>query len=182
MSSTPLYEDLVHSWGEPICPSTFRGVVDETIRDGLQMPHAPALSIASRCRLLDHMMATGISDAIVGMIQCKDFEADLVGLLDHCKRSGVRIQTWVLSRLKLADLETLAHIRDTAGLDVGANVFISLSPLRRFVEEWDEERLLDLLDESLGFAQKHFKQIRVALEDATRTPSGGNRGSLAPRR
>ncbi len=170
MSDIPAYEELVHSWGDPVCPRTFRGVVDETIRDGLQMPYAPALSVAARCRLLDHMIATGISDVIVGMVQRKDAESDVVALLQHCRRSGAKIQTWILSRLDLTDLETLVRLRDRSGLDLGANVFVSLSPLRRFVERWEEEPQLQRLDEGLAFARRHFSQIRVAFEDATRTP------------
>ncbi len=170
MNSGPPYEALTHSWGDPILPGTFRGVVDETIRDGLQMPYAPPLSVPCRCRLLDHMMATGISDIVVGMVQREDVAADVIALLRHCQQSGTRTQTWVLSRLNLADLEKLARIRDAAGLDVGANVFISVSPLRRFVEDWGESQLLERLNEGLTFTQRHFGQIRVALEDATRTP------------
>ena len=81
MSDTPAYEELVHSWGDPVCPGTFRGVVDETIRDGLQMPYAPPLSIGAKCRLIDHMIASGISDVIVGMVQRQDAEADVVDAL-----------------------------------------------------------------------------------------------------
>jgi 2-isopropylmalate synthase len=161
------YDDLVHSWGGPICPDSFRGVVDETIRDGLQMPYAPPLSTDVKRRLLDQMVATGISDVIIGMIQRDDTMAEVVALLQHCARP---LQPWVLSRLHRADLERLVRLRDASGTDVGANVFVSLTPLRRLVEGWDEGELLEQLDEGLRFLRRAFSQVRVALEDATRTP------------
>src|SRR5215510_1075641 len=170
MNGIPKYEDLAHSWGEPRCPDTLRGVVDETIRDGLQMPYAPALSVAAKCEFLDHMIASGISDVIVGMVQREDAQADLLALLRHCRQSGASIQTWILSRLNSTDIEAVLRLRDAAGIDVGANVFVSLSALRMFVEGWREQALLGRLDEGLTFARRHFSQIRLALEDATRTP------------
>jgi 2-isopropylmalate synthase len=166
------YEELMHSWAEPACPDTFRGVVDETIRDGLQMPYLIPPDLATKLRLIDHMIASGISDVIVGMVQRDETEADLVALLRRCGRSVANIRPWVLARLDVTDLETLARLRDRAGIDVGANIFISLSPLRRFVEGWAEAELLRRLDRGLAFAGRHFAEMRVAFEDATRTPPG----------
>ena len=162
----PSYEELSYDWGSSALPSSFRGVVDETIRDGLQVPFAPALSLEQKKCLIGLSGDSKVSDILIGTVGAADNDGDLVPLIEF---SANVIQPWVLCRLRETDIQQLINIQDRAGVSVGLNLFIALSDLRRYVEGWDLEQIFSELESCLSLGGRHFSQIRVAFEDATRT-------------
>src|SRR5262245_108601 len=130
--------DKTHDWNHERLPGWFRGAVDETIRDGIQAPRAPSLSVEEKIEFLALMESARLSDVILGMItpNARDI-ADLEALMSYCVRSGYRLQTWVLSRSRMEDLVALRDLKARSGCDVGMNVFISLSDIRQYVEGWN---------------------------------------------
>jgi 2-isopropylmalate synthase len=160
--------DLVYEW-DPGFEAEFklRGIVDETIRDGLQMPNAPHLTLEDKCELLGHMEKTGVSDVILAMISGNDSATRQ--LAAHCAKQAFRMDTWILTRCNEQDLTTLIDLRRATGLDFGLNLFISLSNIRNSAEGWNIEETEQRLLRAIQMGRPHFPKIRVALEDATRT-------------
>jgi 2-isopropylmalate synthase len=164
----PSLHELTHDWGNPRLPASFRGVVDETIRDGLQAPHAPALTLAQKLDLLSLSAACGISDIIIGNFSpYQGHKLDLISLARHC--AGLSVQPWVLCRLLAEDIEELMELDRQCGGCLGLNVFIAMSDLRLYVEGWNTSEVFSNLSKCLALGRKHFRNIRVALEDAVRT-------------
>lgn len=161
--------DKTHDWNQEHLPDWFAGAVDETIRDGLQAPRAPALGLDGKLELIGMMEATRISDVIVGMVARSEADAQLEVLLTRCREAGYQIQTWVLSRSRIEDLEIVERIAQRSQHAVGMNIFLSLSEIRQFVEGWRQDESLAMLGRCLAFGGPRFPRVRVALEDATRT-------------
>jgi 2-isopropylmalate synthase len=67
-------------------------------------------------------------------------------------------------------VKELIDFKRASGLDFGLNLYISVSGIRMFAEGWDRADCERRLFECLQFGHAHFSRIRVALEDATRTP------------
>ncbi len=159
---------LVHRWASvDVAFPSFRGVVDETIRDGLQTPNCPPADLEFKRAAIHAMQRVGIDDVIAGMWRA-DTKPTLAALLEDLAKG--RPAAWVLCRSHTNDVRELIDFKLSSGLDFGLNLFVSLSGIRMFAEGWEragcERRLFDCLE--LGRAR--FRRIRVALEDSTRTP------------
>lgn len=160
-------DDLIYRW-QPIehtIPS-FRGMVDETIRDGLQMPNCPEIELDFKIQSLDYMRQVGIEDVIIGMWRA-DQSADLEVLLQPSTQQTIR--AWMLCRCDLNDVRDLAQFKQRSQTEFGLNLFISLSNIRSFAEGWQLEECQRRLFACLELGCAHFQEIRVAFEDATRT-------------
>ncbi len=160
----------MHDWNVERFPPRFCGFVDETIRDGLQAPNAPALSTSDRMDFIDLMVRSGITDVIVGMVGPGRENRDRIeALLRSCDERSYPIQTWLLSRHSDEDLQELVDISQSTGCDFGMNIFLCASNIRLFAEGWDLKKLLRKLERCLQVQGREFSEIRVAIEDATRT-------------
>jgi 2-isopropylmalate synthase len=161
---------LEYDWNGPLLTPLFRGFVDETIRDGLQMPGAPQISLETKKKLLNHVSRIGIEDVIVGFIDgTLATEKELCELVTACGAFATPLRPWVLCRLRLQDVQATERIQDHCARAVGMNVFVSMSGIRHAVEKWELEGTLHRLEECLGYGKRTFHEIRFAVEDATRT-------------
>lgn len=160
--------DLVHDWGKAQSDNRLVGLVDETIRDGLQSPRAPNLGFEKRLEILDQISRIGISDVIVGMVSEQNY-ALVKGLLKHIRDNRHRYVPWILIRAKESDLDLVLRLRDELGMPIGLNTFIGASRIRMTVEGWCLTDVCHRVEKLVqnGVAAG-FAHIRVAVEDATR--------------
>ena len=61
--------ELIHDWNASLCASPARtaGIVDETLRDGLQSPSVTQPSVADKLALLALMAELGVDDVNIGI-------------------------------------------------------------------------------------------------------------------
>jgi 2-isopropylmalate synthase len=169
------YANLVHNWASPVdVPAC--SFVDETIRDGLQIPFAPPLSVAQRSACVAFMQRVGIGDFIAGM-HSRSVPAhndEVTRIVDsagaaNAARQGTSPFPWILLRAELDDVDDFIERYGERPDSVGANFFICASRIRMWAEDWRLESQIERLRCCLDRIAGRFVRVRVALEDATRT-------------
>jgi 2-isopropylmalate synthase len=165
----PMVDELIHNWTSlnQAC-ETLHGIVDETIRDGLQMPNCPPVDLSFKLSAIECMKRAGIEDVIVGMWRA-DQRDDLNAVLQGIDVLRSKLYPWILCRCVPEDVRTLITFGQETNQKFGLNLFISLSDIRIFAEGWQRNECERRLFECLALGRPAFTSIRVAIEDATRT-------------
>ena len=145
----------------------FSGIVDETIRDGLQCIKCPIVSTQDKKEIIKKAEKINcISDMIIGMVGI-DAKSDNE-ILEVAQELG-HINGWVLCRLKTDDIKRVIEINKKLKNKLNINLYIAVSDIRLLIEKWDFVKLLKSLEECIKLAKKEFSLVRVAIEDATRS-------------
>ena len=66
------------------------------------------------------------------------------------------------------DIEPIARISQATGVPIEASLFIGSSPIRQYVEGWDEDFLLERTREGIGYARAQGLDVMFVTEDTTR--------------
>ncbi len=166
--------ELIHAWNdsEETGATARPGSVmldDETLRDGLQSPSVLDPPIETKIRILHLMDTLGIDTADVGLPGAGPrAEADVEALCREIAASKLRIRPNCAARTLLRDIEPILRISDAHGLPIEACLFIGSSPIRQFVEGWDEDFLLRQSEEAIAYAVKAGLPVMFVTEDTTR--------------
>lgn len=161
-------DELTFDWSLRHKKIILNGIVDETIRDGLQIPNAPAVSLEIKCELLRHMSSSGIRDVIIGMVSPQQI-GEIQKLFEFIKTNNLPLFPWVLCRCNVDDLTRILDVKKKVDFDFGINFFISTSKIRSYVEDWAPDENENRLKHCMQIAACHFYEMRVAFEDATRS-------------
>lgn len=158
-------DKLIYDWNEKLELSNFKGFVDETIRDGFQLIQLIDTNKETKKDIISYMNNINlISDVVVGMIGISEKnDQDIGGLLNHIDTD--KLTPWILCRLNLDDVK---KVENYIPKGVGINLFIAISDIRLYVENWDYETVLNNLVDIVKYCKRKFKYIRVAIEDSTR--------------
>lgn len=162
---------LIHDWNanSSTLPTVPVGIVDETLRDGLQSPSATHPAVTDKLDLLALMAQLGVTDVNLGIPgagsrfaeECLIMAREIVGqrlpLACHCA-----------ARTLPEDIAPIAKISQEAGIRVGVGMFIGSSPIRRYAEGWDLALMLRRTREAVDFAVKHQMPVMFVTEDTTR--------------
>ncbi len=145
-------------------------VNDETLRDGLQSPSVKDPPVAVKIDILHQMDALGIESASLGMPgagprQRRHVEALCREVVD----SKMSLRPNLGGRTVIADVEAIAAAAQQAGAPFEACLFIGSSPIRRYAEEWDFERMLEDTRESVGLAVREGLPATFITEDSVRS-------------
>jgi len=173
-AEAPVIHELIHDWNEEDAPSSCErpSVVmldDETLRDGLQSPSVLDPPIEAKVRILHLMDALGIDTADVGLPGAGPrAEADARALCQEIVRSKLRIRPNCAARTMIRDIEPILRISEAAGIAVETCLFIGSSPIRQFVEGWDEPFLLKQSEEAINYAVRAGLPVMFVTEDTTR--------------
>ena len=161
-------DTLINDWNSKYDLTNFKGFVDETIRDGLQCIQLISTKDETKRDIIEYMNSIPlITDIIVGMIGISDeSDKNLGSLLEYVDTE--KLTPWFLCRLNLDDVKKAEKF---IPYNVGINLFIAISDIRLYVEDWDFETILNNLIEVVRYCKTKFKYVRVALEDATRASS-----------
>ena len=164
--------DLVHDWnlaGSPPKPNHPIGLVDETLRDGLQGPSVTDPPIETKKRILRAMDALGIEAADVGLPGAgPKAVADATALCKEAAGGRLRITPNCAARTMIRDIEPIARIASGAGIPVEACLFIGSSAIRQYTEDWTIDTLLRHTEEAVTFAVKEGLPVMYVTEDTTR--------------
>ncbi|HWA74773.1 MAG TPA: LeuA family protein [Polyangiaceae bacterium] len=169
----PNSPDLGESWFDwnAIAPPPHApGVVDETLRDGLQSPSAQDPPLDKKLELLSRAARLEIEGFALGFpaSRPRQFE-DALCLAKEIARQRLTIQACCAARTLSGDIAPIANIAQRSGLRVQVGLFIGASPLRQHAEGWSVEQLLRLTDDAVTFAVREGLEVLYVVEDSTRS-------------
>lgn len=143
---------------------------DETLRDGLQASGIRQPTLKDKLRMVTLMEALGIDTVCIG------FPAAGAGMIDHLKKIIHHAQenkfSMTLACAARTVDEDIRHVVDLSqqfGIPIDANIFVGSSPIRQYVEGWDVEHILSLVEKAVTFARSHDLPVCFITEDTTRS-------------
>jgi len=165
---------LIYDWNSapddpPALPRRV-GLVDETLRDGLQSPSVRQPQVEDKLRLLHLMADLGIDDVDIGLPAAGErFFREAAILAQEIFEQGLPLQCYCAARTLQADIEPVVELAQRVGGPVGAALFIGSSPIRRYAEGWEVADLLRHIGTAVSFAVTHGLRVMFVTEDTTRT-------------
>ncbi len=165
-------DGLIHDWNlfgskekldHPI------GIVDETLRDGLQGPSVTDPPLEAKKRILRLMDAIGIDSADVGLPAAgPKAAADATALCREIADGRLRIRPNCAARTMVRDIEPIVRIAAAVGTPIEACLFIGSSAIRQYAEGWTIDTLLRHTEEAVRFAVAEGLPVMYVTEDTTR--------------
>jgi 2-isopropylmalate synthase len=170
----PRESDLVHDWNEagdgelvPARPKV--ELDDETLRDGLQSPSVRSPAVEQKVAILHKIAELGIEAADIGLPGAGPHVIDdVTRLAREIADAGLPISANCAARTVVADIQPIVSISQAVGLPIEVACFIGSSPIRRYAEDWDFERMLRMSTEAVEFAVGHDLPVMFVTEDTTR--------------
>jgi len=172
--SSQSFHELIHDWsqdGPHAYPVTGHVMLDdESLRDGLQSPSVLDPSVDTKVRILHLMDALGIETVDLGLPGAgpRQFDAVLT-LAREIVREKLSIEANCAGRTMVVDIEPMARVSQLAGLPIEACLFIGSSPIRIFAEDWEMEKMLGHIRDSVSFAAKEKLPVMFVTEDTVRS-------------
>jgi 2-isopropylmalate synthase len=146
------------------------GVVDETLRDGLQNPSVVDPPIEDKLRILHRMEDLGIDDANIGLpgSSPRAFD-DALRLCREVVQCRMKIRISAAGRTVLGDITPMIEISQRTGLRLEVCAFIGSSPIRQYVERWDVAFIARRSSEAIDVAVRAGLPVTYVTEDTTRS-------------
>jgi len=171
-ASTLDEREMIYDWNLVDKPDAGIGAVefdDETLRDGIQSPSIKTPTIEEKIQILHYMADLGIHAADIGLPgaggKVKD---DVIALAKEIAKHKLPIEPNCAARTVLVDIEPVVEASQASGIPIEASLFIGSSPIRQYVENWTIDKMLELIEESIGFAIKNNLPVMFVTEDTTR--------------
>jgi len=165
--------ELIYDWNQQI-PAQLRpsGPVllnDETLRDGLQSPSVRDPLISKKVEILHLMEALGIQSLDLGLPGAGPRAVEHVeALAREIAKNKLRIQPNCAARTHENDIRPIAEVVQRTGLNIVAATFIGSSPIRRYIENWSDDFLLETTEKGVKFAISLGLQVMYVTEDTSR--------------
>jgi isopropylmalate/homocitrate/citramalate synthase len=166
--------DLIYDWNAvgPVQIDSPRRVTlnDETLRDGLQSPSVRDPTIAEKIEILHLMEDLAIEAVDIGLPGAGPRAyADTEALALEIARARLKIRPNCAARTYENDIRPIAEISQRAGIGIEAAVFLGASPMRRFVEQWSVDHVLEMTEKAVLFAAGQGLPVMYVTEDTSRT-------------
>jgi 2-isopropylmalate synthase len=81
----------------------------------------------------------------------------------------LHIRAACAARTMVEDIQPIVDISQRVGMPIEVHAFIGSSPIRRYVEEWDLDRMLEVTREATRFSVSHGCPVMYVTEDTTRS-------------
>lgn len=142
---------------------------DETLRDGLQAPYVGTPNLEQKLRIIDHMVRSGIRSTDLGFPGSGPAAAaECTRVAQYIAEQGYPLAQGYAGRTHPLDINAICDIAQTVGVAVDAYVFIGVSPIRQYVEDWDIESIVDAVRKSAEDCAREGVEFVLVLEDAVR--------------
>jgi len=163
-------DELIYDWNRVSPSPTHRVRIqfdDETLRDGLQSPSVRDPDLDQKIELVRLMDQLGIDTVDVGLPGAGDRAREHIREL--CKEiAGLKIRANVACRTVVSDIEPIAELVQEIGEPIEVCTFIGSSPIRRYAEDWDMDRMVRMSREAVEFCSKHDIPNMFVTEDTAR--------------
>jgi len=164
---------LIHDWNSTSQPAHARreiGLMDETLRDGLQSPSVKQPGIEDRLWMLHLMAALGIDEVNIGIPATGERVLRQAAILaQEVSQAELPLSCLCGARLLQADIEPIINLSQKIGVPIVAGLFVGSSPIRRYTEGWDVADLVRSVRQAVRFTAKHDLPVMFIAEDTTRT-------------
>lgn len=167
--------DIWFSWNSlkvsapPGLPAYSGTFLDETLRDGLQAPSVRNLTLNQKITMIEHMVRSGVRAADLG------FPGSDPAALREC----IEIAKWIVAtgyplvqayagRTHPSDIDAICEIAQACGVVVEAYIFIGISPIRQYVEQWDIAQIQQKIRKSVAQCRREGVEFVLVLEDTIR--------------
>ncbi|MBT2542775.1 hypothetical protein J7E99_19160 [Streptomyces sp. ISL-44] len=142
---------------------------DETLRDGLQAPNIRNPSLEQKLILVDHMARTGVHSADLGFPGSDPLALkECVEIARYIAENRLPLVQGYAGRTHPADIEAICEIAQQASVHVDAYLFIGVSPIRQYVEDWDLASIQRHVRASAVACRREGVEFVLVLEDAVR--------------
>ncbi|MFC7979731.1 LeuA family protein [Streptomyces cinereoruber] len=142
---------------------------DETLRDGLQAPNVINPGLEQKLRIVDHMVRSGIRAADLGFPGSDPAAArECLEIARHVAARRHPLSLGYAGRTHPADVHAICEIAHQAQLPVDAYVFIGVSPIRQYVEDWDVASVERTIREAVRSCDREGVTFVLVLEDTVR--------------
>lgn len=142
---------------------------DETLRDGIQAPNVVIPRLDQKLRLVEHMVDVGIRCADLGFPGSgAEAAAECRAIAEYIVAAGLPLVQGYAGRTHLADVRAICEVSARVGVAVEAYVFIGVSPIRQYVEDWDTGLLLESIRAAAAQCRRSDVEFVLVLEDAVR--------------
>ena len=173
-SDTPDSNDLIHDWNRLPGSFAYGGLTveldDETLRDGLQNPSVVDPPIGRKIELLHLMVNLGIHSADIGLPGAGPRAREsCLALAREIADNDLPIAANCAARTMVADIEPIARLSQRTGLRLEVGAFVGSSPIRKYAESWDDDKLLRVTTESVRYAVGEGLDVMYVTEDTTRS-------------
>ena len=167
-------EELIFDWNEVgrkgrVVPAG-AGLLDETLRDGLQNPSVQDPPIADKLRILHLMEDLGIAAVDLGLpgSSQRAFD-DVLAMCREAVSCKMKIKIGVAGRTVPSDITPAIEIAQKVGVPLETYLFIGSSPIRQYVEQWDVALIAKRSSEAIDLAVKEGLPVAFVTEDTTRS-------------
>lgn len=165
---------LIYDWNTVPSPEPgpARGAIelnDETLRDGLQSPSVHDPTLDQKLSILHAIADLGIESANIGLPGAGPHVVESVRRLareiaDH----KLAVVPNCAARTLAHDIEPIVQISQDTGLAIEVACFLGSSAIRRFTENWEMDRLLELAESAVRLAVENELPCMFVTEDTTR--------------
>ncbi|MGX1562006.1 LeuA family protein [Streptomyces sp. NPDC055506] len=173
--SSNLRPDVWFNWNSIRCESaqptpTHSGTFfDETLRDGLQAPNIRNPTLEQKLTIVDHMVRSGVRSADLGFPGSDSAaERECIEIARHISANGYELTQGYAGRTHPADIHAICEIAQTVGVAVDAYLFIGVSPIRQYVEDWDSASIRRNIIQSAAECRREDVEFVLVLEDTVR--------------
>lgn len=143
---------------------------DETLRDGLQSPSVTVPSTEEKLKLIHYMDSLGIDYVNAGLPAAgKAFLDDIVRIVKEVSSNKMKIKVASGGRTVMSDLIPIVELSQKTGYPIEADIYLCSSMIRRYVEDWNFEKMLKSVEECVGFCTKNGLEVMFITEDTTRS-------------
>ena len=165
-------EGLIHDWaseGEASLPAPSSPILldDETLRDGLQCPSVVDPPLDEKILLVHLMDRLGINTADIGLPGAGSTAREHILALAR-EMQNLSITPNVACRTLVGDIEPVVEMVQKLGTPIEVCAFIGSSPIRAYVEDWDLEKMVGNVRDSIRFAKENGLPLMFVTEDTAR--------------
>ena len=161
--------EYLHDWkGETVYPTDVE-LQDETLRDGLQAPYVPQITLEQRQTMLHIMEELGIEGADIGFPGSGEKRLlEVIGLARYKQENGLSIKLSCAGRTVENDVTAIIRAAEVAGEPIEADLFIGSSDIRKISQDWELEGMKKSVEKSVTLAVAHGLPVMFVTEDTTR--------------
>ncbi|MGW4326465.1 LeuA family protein [Nocardia sp. NPDC004573] len=149
-----------------------RGIFfDETLRDGVQAPNVRNPTLAQKLALVDHTVAVGVGAADLGFPGAgRAAMKECIEIARYIDANGYDLAQGYAGRTHVDDVGAICEVAQAVGVSVDAYVFIGVSPIRQYVEDWDLCSIARNIRDSARMCSREGVTFVLVLEDTVRCP------------